>query len=202
MTLPFLSQLLNLQFLPAGSCGLWLQISHTGVRHWIVSIENVLGLPFVADFMTYFPVYIYQDTFTHCRKYILQRFNSTDLEEVWPKFYVMTGEKLEVSPVNIVLSYAWYFEKDRYDCSFEITGNLKEYNKKFPKGHAIGPEHARAILSEPQTAFHVPYEMWLWPKVLVSYCLSHRVNPEFRSGESAQGESRLVWLRWLMSCAR
>ena len=79
----------------------------------------------------------------------------------------------------------------------EITGNLKEYNKKFPKGHAIGPEHARDILSEPQTAFHVPYEMWLWPKVLVSYCLSHRVNPEFRSGEY-----RLVWLSWLISYAR
>ena len=28
------------------------------------------------------------------------------------------------------------------------------------------------------------------------------VNPEFRSGESAQGESRLVWLSWLISCAR
>ena len=107
-----------------------------------------------------------------------------------------------MSPVNIVLSYAWYFQKDRYDWSFEITGNLKEYNKKFPTGHAVGPEHARAILSEPQTAFHVPYEMWLWPKVLLSYCLSHRVNPEFRSGESAQGESCLVWLSWLIIYAR
>ena len=107
-----------------------------------------------------------------------------------------------MSPVNIVLSYAWYFQKDRYDWSFEITGNLKEYNKKFPTGHAIGPEHARAILSEPQTAFHVPYEMWLWPKVLLSYCLSLRVNPEFRSGESAQGESCLVWLSWLIIYAR
>ena len=107
-----------------------------------------------------------------------------------------------MSPVNIVLSYAWYFEKVRFDWSFEITGNLKEYNKKSPKGHAIGPEHARAILSEPQTAFYVPYEMRLWPKVLVSYCLSQRVNPEFRSDKSAQGESCLVWLRWLISCAR
>ena len=102
-----------------------------------------------------------------------------------------------MSPVNIVLSYAWYFEKDRYDWSFEITGNLKEYNNKFPKRHAIGPEHARAILSEPQTAFYVPYEMWLWPKVLVGYCLSQRVNLEFRSGESC-----LVWLSWRISCAR
>ena len=38
-----------------------------------------------------------------------------------------------MSPVNIVLSYAWYFEKVRFDWSFEITGNLKEYNKKSPK---------------------------------------------------------------------
>ena len=62
-------------------------------------------------------------------------------------------------PVNIVLTYAWYFEKDRYDWSFEITGNLKEYNKKFPKGHAIGPEHARDILSEPQMQRPFMYHM-------------------------------------------
>ena len=135
---------------PVAGCG--YRYLTRGVRHWIVSIENVLGLPSVADFMTYFPVYIYRDTFTHCREYILKRFKSTDLEEVWSKFYVMTGEELEMSPVNIVLSYAWYFEKDRYDWSFQITSILKEYNKKCPKGHAIGPEHARAIPSEPQTA--------------------------------------------------
>ena len=129
--------------------------------------------------MIYFPVYIYRDTFTRCREYILKRFNSTDLEEVFPKFYETRGKAqwLEVSPVNIVLSYAWYFEKDRYDWSFEITSNLTKYNKKFPKGHAIGPEHTKPILSEPQAAFHT-YKTkgttWLWSKILVSYCLSHR----------------------------
>ena len=148
------------------------------VKHWIITNEIALGLPFVADFMIYFPVYIYRDTFTRCREYILKRFNSTDLEEVFPKFYETRGKAqwLEVSPVNIVLSYAWYFEKDRYDWSFEITSNLTEYNKKFPKGHAIGPEHTKTILSEPQTAFHT-YKIegkWIWSKILVSYCLSHR----------------------------
>ena len=148
------------------------------VKHWIITNEIALGLPFVADFMIYFPVYIYRDTFTHCRDYILKRFNSTDLEEVFPKFYEAKGKTqwLEVSPVNIVLSYAWYFEKDRYDWSFEITSNLTEYNKKFPKSHAIGPEHTKTILSEPQTAFHT-YKIngkWIWSKILLSYCLSHR----------------------------
>ena len=149
------------------------------VKHWMITNEIALGLPFVADFMIYFPVYIYRDTFTRCREYILKRFNSTDLEEVFPKFYETRGKAqwLEVSPVNIVLSYAWYFEKDRYDWSFEITSNLTKYNKKFPKGHAIGPEHTKPILSEPQTAFHT-YKTkgttWLWSKILVSYCLSHR----------------------------
>ena len=143
----------------------------------MVTNEIALGLPFVADFMTYFPVYIYRDTFTHCREYILKRFNSTDLEEVFPKFFETNGtENLEISPVNIVLNYAWYFERDRYDWSFEITMNLTEYNEKFLKGYAIGPEYLRTILAEPQTAFHSMKTkgMWIWSKILISYCLSHR----------------------------
>ena len=108
----------------------------------------------------------------------MKRFSSTDLKEVFPQFYETKGKarRLDVSPVNIVLSYAWYFEKDLYDWSFGITSNLTEYNKKFPKGHAIGPEHTKPILSEPQKAFHT-YKIkgkWIWSKILVSYCLSHR----------------------------
>ena len=147
------------------------------VKHWVATNEIALGLPFVADFMTYFPVYIYRDTFTHCREYILKRFNSTDLEEVFPKFFETNGtERLELSPVNIVLNYAWYFERDRYDWSFEITRNLTEYNEEFLKGYAIGPEYLRTILAEPQTAFHSMKTkgMWIWSKILISYCLSHR----------------------------
>ena len=93
VTLPFSSQLLNLQFLPAQEvAGYGYRYLTRGLMHWIVSIENVLGLSFVADFMTYFLICIYRDTFTHCRKYILKILNSTDLEEVWPKFYVLTGD--------------------------------------------------------------------------------------------------------------
>ena len=38
------------------------------VRNWANVTEIALGLPMVAYFMTYIPVYLYRDTFTHCRE--------------------------------------------------------------------------------------------------------------------------------------
>ena len=139
------------------------------VQTWAKTTELALGLPYVADFMTYFPVYIYRDTFTHCRDYILNRFNTSDFEEAFRKFY--TGY---LSPVSIVMGYAWYFERERYDWNMKICNDLTEYNKRFPNGHAIGPEHMENILSEPQTTYHVPYAEFLFSNILVSYCLSHK----------------------------
>ena len=54
-------------------------MKHGWVRNWARVTEIALGLPMVADFMTYFPAYIYRDTFTHCREYILKRFNTSKL---------------------------------------------------------------------------------------------------------------------------
>ena len=144
--------------------------SHSWVQEWARTTELALGLPYVADFMIYFPVYIYQDTFSHCREHILKRFNTTNFEEAFRKFY-----KGLISPVSVILSYAWYFERDRYDWNFKICSELTEYNKRFPNGHAIGPEYVNDFLSEPQTAFHVkPYVKMLSSNILISYCLSHQ----------------------------
>ena len=143
--------------------------SYGWVQEWATTTELALGLPYVADFMIYFPVYIYRDTFAHCREYILKRFNTTNFEEPFRKFY-----KGHLSPVSIILSYAWYFERDRYDWNFKICRELTEYNKRFPNGHAIGPEYVNDFLSKPQTAFHVPYAKSLSSNILISYCLSHQ----------------------------
>ena len=117
-------------------------------------------------------MYLYRDTFTHCREHILKRFNISNFEEAFKKFYHQEREL--ISPVNIIISYAWFFEKDRYDWNFQICSDLNTYNKRFPSGHAIGQEHIANILSEPQTAFHVPYAPVLSSRILVSYCLSHK----------------------------
>ena len=136
------------------------------VHAWAKTTELALGLPYVADFMIYFPVFIYRDTITHCREHILKRFNTVNFEEAFRKFY-----KGFISPVSIILSYAWYFERDRYDWNFKICKELTDYNKRFPNGHAIGQEYVNDFLTEPQTAFH--YKEVLIPNILVSYCLSH-----------------------------
>ena len=142
------------------------------VQSWERNTEMALGyLPMLADFMTYFPVYLYRDTFTHCREYILKRFNTSNFEEAFKKFY----HSGFLAPVSIVITYAWFFERDRYDWNMKICGDLTSYNKRFPVGHKIAPEHTESILSQPQTAFHVTYtQEALFKKMLAGYCLSHR----------------------------
>ena len=141
------------------------------VQNWASVTEIALGLPMVADFMTYFPVYIYRNTFTHCREYILKRFNTSNFEEAFHKIY--HGGNL-ISPVSVVISYAWFFERDRYDWNLKLCSELQSYNSRFPVGHKITPQDTEDILSQPQTAFHVPYAKEpLFPSILSSYGLSH-----------------------------
>ena len=138
------------------------------VQSWARSTENALGLPFLADFMTYFPVYIYRDTFTHCREHILRRFNTSNFEEAFKKFY----RRDFLSPVSVVLSYAWYFERDRYDWNLKLCTDLTEYNKRFPSEHIISAEHVVDTLLIPQTAFHVQHAQGVREVAFSSYCLS------------------------------
>ena len=138
------------------------------VNTWARTTEQALGLPFVADFMTYFPVYIYRDTFTHCREYIMKKFNTTDFDEAFKNF-----SREHISPVSTILSYAWYFERERYDWNFKICFGLDEHNKRFSAAeHMIKPEDVIDYLLIPQTAFHFKYGSELRPYVSSSYCLS------------------------------
>ena len=157
------------------------------VQSWAKTTELALGLPFVADFMTYFPVYIYRDTFTRCREYILKRFNTSNFEEAFKNFYHGHGF---LSPVSVVLSYAWYFERDRYDWNLKICTDLTEYNKRFPSGHSIRPEHMQNTLSVPQTAFHPQKLEGIAFFIRNSYCLSH----EAAGNASAKCSNRSVSL--------
>ena len=145
-------------------------------KTWAQTTKIALGLPMVADFMTYFPVYIYRDTFTHCREYILKRFNTSNFEEAFKKSYHTAHL---ISPVNVVISYAWFFERDRYDWNLKICSDLKSYNTRFPVGHKIKPQHTEDILSQPQTALHIDHTYrietnFFLSNIFVSYCLSQR----------------------------
>ncbi|EDO32265.1 predicted protein [Nematostella vectensis] len=143
-------------------------MSISWVQTWATTTELALGVPMIADFMTYFPVYIYRDTFTNCRNHILKRFKTNDFVEAFRGFY-----KGYISPVCIILSYAWHFERDRYDWSFKMCSNLAEYNKKLSKDSQIPPENAKVFLPQPQTAFHYrDYVDFLMSNIRISYCLA------------------------------
>ena len=106
------------------------------------------------------------------RQVRFNRFNTTNFEEAFKKFY--NGNSGYISPVSVVISYAWFFEKDRYDWNIKICSDLKSYNGRFSSEHRIRPEHIENILSKPRTAFHLQKTNWfLFSNVLTSYCLSH-----------------------------
>ncbi|XP_046853991.1 uncharacterized protein LOC124447146 [Xenia sp. Carnegie-2017] len=92
---------------------------------WAKTTKLAIGLPQVADFMTYFPVYIYRNTFTHCREHILKNFNTSNFEEAYQQFHETSNF---LSPVNVIISYAWFFEKDRYDWNIGVCSDLNVYN--------------------------------------------------------------------------
>ncbi|XP_020615034.1 uncharacterized protein LOC110053172 [Orbicella faveolata] len=89
---------------------------------------------------------------------------------------------------SILISYAWFFERDRYDWNLKICSELKPYNRRLPVGHKITPEDTEDILSQPQTAFHVPYAKEpLSPNIFINYCLSHEAtgNPQAMCSNSS-----------------
>ena len=103
------------------------------VRHWDHSTNDSLGLPMVSDFMTYFPVYVYSSTIKNCREYMMKRLRAHTFEDAFLKI-----PPRMVSPVSIIMSYAYYFEKERYEWHID-TGkdSLSTYNKQHLPKHPL-----------------------------------------------------------------
>ncbi|KAK6174982.1 hypothetical protein SNE40_013529 [Patella caerulea] len=107
------------------------------IHRWSRFTEKMIGKHMPSDFMTYFPVYIWRDTITHCRNYILKHLNVSTIEEAYIR--VGSTDSFQMSPVNTIMSYAYYFEKERYDWHIDI-GNveLQKYNKLYlTPGHEL-----------------------------------------------------------------
>ncbi|XP_046858013.1 LOW QUALITY PROTEIN: uncharacterized protein LOC124451447 [Xenia sp. Carnegie-2017] len=145
------------------------------VQSWAKTTEMAIGFPQLADFMTYFPVYMYRDTITHCREHILKNFKTDNFEEAFKNFY-HTGTGY-ISPVSVILSYAWFFEKDRYEWDVEMCGDINVYNNRLPEGHRLQLNdivNGNQLLRQPQTAYHGPLNTdSIYAKLIpISYCLS------------------------------
>ncbi|KAK6179379.1 hypothetical protein SNE40_011758 [Patella caerulea] len=119
--------------------GMDSSVYHDWFQSWDTTTRRMIGKPMMSDFMTYFPVYIWRDTITNCRNYILKYMNVTDIEQA----YIVASSGVFLSPVNVIMSYAYYFEREKYDWHLDIfSTNLPEYNKlHLAAGHELNPSH-------------------------------------------------------------
>ena len=120
------------------------------VNYWDKSTVNALGLPMVADFMTYFPVYVYSSTIKNCREYIMKRLRTQTFEDA----FIRIPSKM-VSPVSIIRSYAYYFERERYDWHIDTRrDNISIYNEQRLPKH---PLQKNDVSPELHVAIHRAY---------------------------------------------
>jgi hypothetical protein len=75
----------------------------------------LLDKPQVADFMVTFPVYVYLDTLTNMRSYV-GKLHNMSFDDAFEK--VVVKSQTYYSQFAIILSYAYWFERERY--SFHI----------------------------------------------------------------------------------
>ena len=107
------------------------------IKTYETSTFKALGLPLVSNFMITFPQLVYKDTVINTRKHIMNHLKTDDFEEAFQQFYVGS-----ISPVDIWMTYAWFYENDRYEWHIKATAaKLQFHNNRLSKGHKIGPQH-------------------------------------------------------------
>ncbi|XP_022111085.1 uncharacterized protein LOC110990400 [Acanthaster planci] len=90
---------------------------------WYESTKDAIGKEMVADFMSYFPAYVWRDTITNCRNHIMKHMMVSQFEDVFRKLY-------PISPVNIIMNYAYHFEHNRYDWHLDFNESLEAHNSE------------------------------------------------------------------------
>ena len=146
------------------------------VKTWSDSTMHFIGVPMIADFMTYFPVYLWPSTVKNCRKFIMKRFGHPEnFEAAWIKASLNLTGNVPQSPVNVILSYAWHFEKDKYEWHIDIGNSaLDQYNQLiFPDlEHNLHHEDITPALS---TTIHSKYYRNPYLALRNSFCYVQRI---------------------------
>ena len=140
------------------------------VPGWARTTQMAIGLPMVGNFMITFPQLLYRQTITNCRKHILNHLNTSDFEEAFPLFYPLSSA---ISPMNIIMSYAWFFEYDKYDWHLKIQ-DLGKHNKMLPSAHKVSTEDT--IPSLVAVAHISDHKKWMQHRVIPGYCEAMRVQ--------------------------
>ena len=82
--------------------------SHFIVEYWAKNVRELLNLPFVGNFMDYFPVIVRREDFEKLRNSILKQNNFTNFDQLFDQV------KNRYSEFTLIGNYLWHFEHENY----------------------------------------------------------------------------------------
>ena len=129
----------------------------------------------VANFMLTFPVYLYKTTLVNLRQYVSELHNKT-FDAAFEA--IMTTSPTYYSQFAIILSYAYWFERDRY--SFHIQPVINTLVE-----HPITKSSVQhSIVSKPPVRVMLHTKSGLLGPIQKGCCFSYELNqPEMIDGE-------------------
>ena len=82
--------------------------SHEWVPKWAENVKELLNLPFIGNFMVYFPVIVRRKDFANIRNFMVKQNKLKHFDQVFDNV------KWEYSEFTLMAHYLWYFEHENY----------------------------------------------------------------------------------------
>eukprot|EP00668_Euglena_longa_P032784 GGOE01042232.1.p1 GENE.GGOE01042232.1~~GGOE01042232.1.p1 ORF type:complete len:661 (+),score=136.61 GGOE01042232.1:60-2042(+) len=114
---------------------------------WAYTTERLLKLRQAADFMWNFPVLIRRSTFIGCRRWIAHVHNST-FNEAFTKMAAGLGRGESYCQINVILNYAWYFQRNQYKWHLQSVPGSMYQNGTYNTPHVRLGTHARGLTQD------------------------------------------------------
>jgi len=125
--------------------------------------ELLLGKPQIADFMVTFPVFVYLDTLTNMRNYV-EKYHNMSFDDAFEQS--IKKSNTYYSQFAIILSYAYWFERERYSFYIQPWGDTKVNNLTL---HLI-----QNSIPQPRVSLHIKFN----PKqaIMKGCCFSYQLK--------------------------
>uniref|UniRef100_A0A7S1NC01 Spondin-like TSP1 domain-containing protein n=1 Tax=Eutreptiella gymnastica TaxID=73025 RepID=A0A7S1NC01_9EUGL len=114
---------------------------------WAYTTERMLRLKQAADFMWNFPILIKRSTFIGVRRWVAHVHNST-FDEAFTKLADTLQRGESYCQINVILNYAWYFQREEYKWHLQSVPGSPLQNGTFNTNHIRLATHARGLTQE------------------------------------------------------
>jgi hypothetical protein len=145
---------------------------------WAYTTERMLGLKQAADFMWNFPILIKRSTFEAVRKWVAQQHHST-FDEAFSKLASGLGRSESYCQINVILNYAWYFQRDEYSWHLQSVQGSAHQNGTYNTPHIRLGTHARGLTSATIRSYII--EGYCYGCLYLSNCINKEAEIEYKN---------------------